>query len=95
MAAGKGHAPLLDALGISYRQLDHWCRLGLVPGQTQDVGQGGTRTFTPAARQHLGIMAVLVNQLGATPTLASAVATKLKKDNDVDLGYGVHLVGRT
>ena len=40
---------LCAELGISYRQLDYWCRCGLVPGQERGRGSGTPRRFT--ARQ--------------------------------------------
>jgi DNA-binding transcriptional MerR regulator len=32
--------------GATYRQIDYWCRKGLIPGHTEPVGSGGRRRFS-------------------------------------------------
>ena len=34
--------------GCTYRQLDYWCRRGIIPGHGEADGSGSRRTFTAA-----------------------------------------------
>jgi hypothetical protein len=45
-----------DAAGVSYRQIDYWCRIGLVPGQENGGGPGSRRIFT---REQAAVVALL------------------------------------
>lgn len=65
----------LDALvpWISYRQLDYWCRQGLIRSKAN--GSGSVRRFEPDEERVLVVMAHLV-RAGFPARLASAVARK-------------------
>jgi hypothetical protein len=49
LAVPAGHLTRHDltALGITYRQLDHWTRQGWLPVDNPNCGSGSTRTFPP------------------------------------------------
>ena len=68
------HIP--DTLGITYRQLDHWCRLGLLhPGRQipGHQGSGSARTWTPAELEVARLMGQLT-AAGLPPATAARVA---------------------
>jgi DNA-binding transcriptional MerR regulator len=37
---------VVEMTGATYRQIDYWCRTGLIPGHTESVGSGRRRRFT-------------------------------------------------
>ena len=39
-------AKVCELAGITWPQLDHWCRTGRIPGQEDSVGRGQARCFT-------------------------------------------------
>lgn len=43
----KSSTEVTRLTGASYRQVDYWCRTGLIPGQLAGPGSGGRRRFTP------------------------------------------------
>ena len=66
-------ADILDAAGISYRQLDHWCRKGFAQPINNDPGYGHSRVFTRAEKSVLACMGRLV-AAGLRPEIAHAIA---------------------
>jgi hypothetical protein len=59
-------------LGITYRQLDFWCRLGLLH-PLRGVGTGNSREWTRAELEVARTMGHLV-RAGAKPALAERIA---------------------
>lgn len=77
--------PDLDALGVTYRQLDHWTRKGyLHPVQARPVS-GYRRTWPPGELEVAERMARLVG-VGLLPSLAHRVAR-----GQCDVGRGVRI----
>jgi DNA-binding transcriptional MerR regulator len=55
------------AAGVTYRQLDYWCRAGLVaPSISDAAGQGTRRGWSPADVAAVRRLAVLSRQRRAT-----------------------------
>lgn len=50
------------AAGATPRQIDHWCRRGLVPGQEPGMGRGNYRRWTPEQIDRLRKIAYAVRQ---------------------------------
>lgn len=70
MTETKTTLELSSELHITPRQLDHWCRRGLVPGQEVNPGSGRHREFTTEQTEHVRQMSVLVKN-GFVPAKAS------------------------
>ncbi len=85
--AVSGHDALRTEAGISYRQLDHWCRLGLLP-DVEARGRGATRTFSERDRRRVMTLAALT-RAGLALSKAAEVAPALERDGVADLGDGV------
>lgn len=75
--------------GASYRQLDTWCRAGLVIGMDRAPGSGRRRRFTEgqldrlrllvfAARLRSLSLAELAQRLEAVPAIANALRPELE-----------------
>lgn len=51
---------VMRMVGITYRQLDYWCRSGFIPGMAREIGSGCQREFSDeqveAVRRVKGIM---------------------------------------
>lgn len=68
----QAKAPLLStvevarSVGVTYRQVDHWCRAGLVPGQEEAQGSGYSRQFTIDQFRRVQMLA-LASQLHSIP----------------------------
>lgn len=60
--------------GVSYRQIDYWCRCGLIDGTT-NPGSGGRRAFTAAQVRRVHELAAAA-RLRSTPigVLADMIA---------------------
>lgn len=46
-ATDLSRAEVLSALGITYRQLDHWCRRGYLRPIGEGEGSGSRRAYPP------------------------------------------------
>lgn len=64
---------VLAAAGISYRQLDHWCRRGFARPINDDPGYGHSRVFSRGELSTLTRMGRLV-AAGVRPEVAHAIA---------------------
>jgi DNA-binding transcriptional MerR regulator len=62
--------------GISYRQLDYWCRMGLVRPERDARGSGTQRKFTAAQARAVRLAAALM-RLGATTGVISGLVTRM------------------
>lgn len=58
---------------LTYRQLDYWCRQGLIHDTAS--GSGSVRVFSPEEQRVIGVMARLV-AVGISVRLAAAVARR-------------------
>lgn len=78
---------LLPDLGISYRQFDHWCRKGYVPGSASRLnrGSGRPRDLNREQVKHLRIMARIVRD-GLRPDAADRLAYELRNGRPVKVG---------
>ncbi|AKU15768.1 MerR family transcriptional regulator [Luteipulveratus mongoliensis] len=63
--------------GLTYRQFDYWCGLGLIPGQPERLGSGHRRKLTRDQIEHLRVMAQLV-RAGFTPSAASEASVSIR-----------------
>jgi len=59
--------------GITYRQLDYWCRIGAITPARQANGSGTQRRFTNGQARAIRL-AVTLRNLGAPMTAIGAVA---------------------
>lgn len=75
--------PDLDALRITYRQLDHWTRVGYLIDDRTRPGSGRNRTWTAGELAVAERMGRAV-RAGLTPYAAHKVAR-----GQTDLGHGV------
>lgn len=66
------HRDVTAAAGITYRQLDHWCRKGYLR-TANDTGSGSQRAFTRTELDVARLMGVLV-AVGVHPAAAETVA---------------------
>lgn len=83
--------PLHARAGITYRQLDHWCRQGYVPGRgATSEGRGVVRHFTAQAERRVMTLARLV-RAGLPVARAADLAEPLERDGQVELGDGLVL----
>ena len=48
---------LIQMVPITYRQLDHWCRRGYIPGHDGQPGSGSSRSFSKATVYHVACLA--------------------------------------
>lgn len=83
-------------LGVTYRQLDYWCRIGLVSEQKAERhGSGRNRTFTRVEMTRLTHLTRLVH-LGLDPRRAAEIldsATALIVDEHLVIDHdGIRLV---
>lgn len=78
---------------ISYRQLDHWIRLGYVTvrPRPQTAGSGIDRQWEPDEANFVVEMGALVNA-GMTPALAAILARQLQNDRIVPVDEHHYLV---
>jgi DNA-binding transcriptional MerR regulator len=84
-----GHDDLRVEAAISYRQLDHWIRSGLVPG-VDCPGSGHRREFTYEGRQRVLTLARLT-RAGFSLSRAAKAARQLEQNGWADLGGGLVL----
>jgi DNA-binding transcriptional MerR regulator len=70
--------------GISYRQLDYWCRAGLIPGveRLQNMGSGTIRMFSIRESRFVEQLARLV-KAGLNVRVASQALQKQMVGNDL------------
>jgi hypothetical protein len=61
------------AVGITYRQLDHWCRTGYLRPDSASPGSGFRRRFPPEEREIARLM-VLLTAVGVEPAAAARAA---------------------
>lgn len=66
-----------DAVGISYRRLDYWCRLGAVRPVIDANGSGSQRRFSPDEVRIVRAVDALM-RLGCTVDEAAAAAVELR-----------------
>jgi DNA-binding transcriptional MerR regulator len=59
-----------DRMGISYRQLDHWCKEGYLKPE----GGNGTQRVWPQKELRIGRMMSRLIALGVTPSFAAVYA---------------------
>lgn len=85
-----GHDELRVRASISYRQLDYWCRKGLVPDVPVQHGTGTVRTFTARAERRVLTLAQLT-RAGFGLAHAAKMAPVLEREGRVDLGGGLAL----
>lgn len=87
-AVPDGHATANDMidLGITYRRLDYWTRVGYLLADNPDCGSGTRRTYPPGEYTAVQVIARLVNA-GLTPQ-AAAKATR----HDGELAAGVRVL---
>jgi len=69
---------LLQIVPISYRQLDHWCRRGYLPGHGGPQGPGNKRQFTVDT---LLLVACLAGATRCGLALTKGLADKFAKAN--------------
>jgi hypothetical protein len=66
-------ATVLQEAGITYRQLDHWCRAGFARPVNDGPGIGHARRFTRVELRRIVCMGRLVNA-GMRPDAAYTIA---------------------
>lgn len=76
---------LTESYGITYRQLDYWCRTGLIPGADHSHGRGHPRSFTPEQVALVRAMAPLVHA-GIDPWRAREMAMDLAEGRPARIG---------
>lgn len=64
---------LAEHIGVTYRQLDFWCRQGLLSPRNPGEGRGVRRDFSPAEVAVAVRMGRLV-RAGVAPTVAAKIA---------------------
>lgn len=70
-------------VGISYRQLDYWTRLGiLIPAQ--DAAGSGTQRLWSEDEARIAVMLAALRQLGARLRLLARVADRMRDWPDSD-----------
>jgi hypothetical protein len=82
---GYTYRDLIAAGGMTYRMLDHWCRIGLLHPLNPDQGSGAARVFTADELDVARVMGRLV-AAGVSPQAAGRVA------RGGELAPGVHVV---
>lgn len=89
-AIPDGHLTHHDmcSVGITYRQLDYWCRKGWLRPDEANTGSGTRRTFPPDELRVAALMAVLTREAGLRPDRAEMFA----RQGWLDLDGGVRLV---
>lgn len=77
--AGIGATETAQLAGVSYRQLDHWVRLGyLTPGHRHGSSSTGQlRVFVPGDVQKARLMGSLVRLFEMNPSSAARVADQI------------------
>ena len=91
-AIGINSPALIDLLGCTYRQLDHWTRQGYVPASDPCPGSGVDRTYPLEAIAVAGALAAFI-RAGYTPAAAAryaaaAVAVPAEVDQSNAAGHG-------
>ncbi len=93
----SGHDDLRIRAGISYRQLDHWCRSGYIPGITRATDstsrQGVPRVFNAVATRRV-IMLGRLTRAGLPVARAATLAATLERQGSVPLGNDLVLMDR-
>lgn len=79
--------------GLTYRQLDHWCRRGLVPGIPggSSSSQGNPREFSGKQVRWIRIMSELA-QVGLNPAQSSRAVEGLLDAGEYRLSANLILV---
>jgi len=72
---GYAFATDMTALGLTYRQLDYWCRKGYLRVLNPDPGSGARRLFPPGEYELLATMAQYV-AAGVSPDAAAKAARR-------------------
>lgn len=84
--------------GASYRQVDYWCRSGLVPGQSEWVGQGRTRRWSYQQVRHVRALKALTEAGLVGQMLRDAVARLADPELDwfqpLELDFVAHVTLR-
>ena len=62
--------------GITYRQLDYWCRVGMIRPERDARGSGTQRKFTEAQARGMRLAAALM-RAGATTSAISALVARM------------------
>lgn len=85
--------------GLTYRQLDHWTRLGLLQPERASSGTGHARHWPEEEVQVARVFAALNRNAGMGPDKLADVATTVRRSVEqrfesamLDLGQGVSVV---
>lgn len=70
--------------GITHRQLDHWCREGIIPGHAAPTGHGNWREFTDEEVDLIETAACLI-RAGLTVRTAFDAAQSIRQRGAFDL----------
>lgn len=63
MEHGYSSTEVCRLVGITYRQLDYWCRQGFVPGMNREIGSGCQRVFSDDQLQAVRRVAGIMNEI--------------------------------
>lgn len=80
------------ATGVSYRQVDHWCRQGYLKPLQATPGSGYARIW-PAVERDVALLITRLQAAGVELATAARIARSLADSgsNRVDLGGGVFI----
>lgn len=73
-----GAPEILERTGITYRQLDHWTRIGYLRPDNGSPGSGNSRRYPATEADVADLMARLVG-IGMAPKQAHTIARKMSK----------------
>lgn len=89
---------LLERTGITYRQLDYWCRIGLIPvhGGPANPGSGRSRQFDESIVEKIKVVHRICNAFGENKSrsLTTEFLKKVLENYDkgyIDLGEDIYL----
>lgn len=79
---------LTEILDVTYRQLDYWCRIGLIHPQDEFKGSGSRRRFV---RSDVAIADVIkgLYRAGANFAVTKLVSTRLYEDGSAPTGCSI------
>lgn len=69
-----GVTEVLRALGITYRQLDYWARMGYIHVDGSNAGSGSRRRFTPDDIDRLAVIAAMADAHGQSNVDGALIA---------------------
>lgn len=82
---------IVEQVGITYRQADHWVRRGFIRTTPPNPGSGRPRRIAESEIAALTTMARLVHA-GLTPEIAARLAREGNGRGRYELADGVHIV---